>query len=391
MPSFNIEDHVSLMVLAGSRAYGMDTSTSDVDVRGVVVPPVAVMLGLYNQGFTEADSANTFAEGNGVFEILPPDLQEVGRRTKVEGCLTEARKFAGMAMGANPTILDVLFCKDEHVLFRRDHIADFLRSNRDMVLSQKAMHSFTGYAAAQLKKIVSHRQWVTKGDIPRPTRAQFGLPEVALANVDVLEAIVKLYTSRWHIDLSFIAEKSVRDMLGNTFRQTLTDIVAPYVKDEPTFVGNVVREDHIKRDAATRRIGLDDNLMEVLAKEREYRSAMDEYEQYQQYLRDRSKSRLALESVHGYDTKHAAHLIRLLRMGMEVMTLGEVRVWREDAKELLAIRNGERSFESITDEARQLEADIRSLPKERIVVPYAPDRNFIKKLDDLILDSVVVI
>jgi hypothetical protein len=131
--------------------------------------------------------------------------------------------------------------------------------------------------------------------------------------------------------------------------------------------------------------------MEVLAKEREYRSAMDEYEQYQQYLRDRSKSRLALESVHGYDTKHAAHLIRLLRMGMEVMTLGEVRVWREDAKELLAIRNGERSFESITDEARQLEADIRSLPKERIVVPYAPDRNFIKKLDDLILDSVVVI
>jgi predicted nucleotidyltransferase len=55
------------------------------------------------------------------------------------------------------------------------------------------------------------------------------------------------------------------------------------------------------------------------------------------YLGEKRKG-LVLE--HGYDSKNAAHLIRLLRMCIEFMKNGELQVWRKDADELLAIKRG---------------------------------------------------
>lgn len=57
----------------------------------------------------------------------------------------------------------------------------------------------------------------------------------------------------------------------------------------------------------------------------------------------------------GYDTKNGAHLIRLLRMGIEVLTEGEVNVLRHDARELLDIRAGKYTRAEIEDEAKRLQ------------------------------------
>ncbi len=57
----------------------------------------------------------------------------------------------------------------------------------------------------------------------------------------------------------------------------------------------------------------------------------------------------------GYDTKNAMHLIRLLKMGIEVLTEGEVNVLRHDNKELLKIRNGAYSKQEIEEEAKRLQ------------------------------------
>jgi len=45
-----------------------------------------------------------------------------------------------------------------------------------------------------------------------------------------------------------------------------------------------------------------------------------------------------LEAKFGFDTKHAMHLIRLLRMAREILETGVVHVKRPDAEELSAIR-----------------------------------------------------
>src|SRR5579872_6071975 len=57
------------------------------------------------------------------------------------------------------------------------------------------------------------------------------------------------------------------------------------------------------------------------------------------YLGDKRKQ-LVLD--HGYDSKNAAHCVRLLRMCKEFLLAGEMMVWREhDAAELLEIKRGQ--------------------------------------------------
>lgn len=59
------------------------------------------------------------------------------------------------------------------------------------------------------------------------------------------------------------------------------------------------------------------------------------------------------------NTKHAMHLVRLLRMGEEILSEGVVRVKRPDAEELLSIRNGAWSYEKLLEYADKMDNDIR--------------------------------
>jgi hypothetical protein len=56
----------------------------------------------------------------------------------------------------------------------------------------------------------------------------------------------------------------------------------------------------------------------------------------------------------GFDAKSAAHLIRLLRMGVEFLGTGELKVARPDAKELLSIKRGEWTIDQVKTEAERL-------------------------------------
>ena len=78
------------------------------------------------------------------------------------------------------------------------------------------------------------------------------------------------------------------------------------------------------------------------------------------------EKRKALVKKHGYDCKNAAHLIRLLKMGIEFLTEGYLYVERKsDAKMLLDIKHGGWTLEAIKKEAERLfafceEAYVRS-------------------------------
>lgn len=66
------------------------------------------------------------------------------------------------------------------------------------------------------------------------------------------------------------------------------------------------------------------------------------------------EKRKQLVQKYGYDTKNAAHLIRLLRMGTEFMKDGELYVLRHDAQQLLEIKRGEWSLDQVKGEAERL-------------------------------------
>lgn len=81
----------------------------------------------------------------------------------------------------------------------------------------------------------------------------------------------------------------------------------------------------------------------------------------------------------GYDTKNAAHLIRLLRMGIEFLATGELFVERPDASELVGIKHGEWTLGQIEREADRLFAQIENALIHS-TLPERPDRDKISRL-----------
>jgi len=86
------------------------------------------------------------------------------------------------------------------------------------------------------------------------------------------------------------------------------------------------------------------------------------------------KKRKELVERYGFDVKNASHTIRLLRMVVEALGDGVMRVYREDNQELKAIKTGEWSLEKVTEESDRLfklaeEAYVRS------PLPPRPDRH----------------
>jgi len=91
------------------------------------------------------------------------------------------------------------------------------------------------------------------------------------------------------------------------------------------------------------------------------------------------KKRKELVEKFGYDTKNGAHLIRLLRMGIEFLTEGELYPTRSDAAQLKEIKKGEWTLDRVKEEADRLftlaeEAYVRSS------LPTRPDRDKINEL-----------
>jgi predicted nucleotidyltransferase len=160
---------------------------------------------------------------------------------------------------------------------------------------------------------------------------------------------------------------------------SLQKFVRLLLKANPNVLGWLSLPDHLylTRTAAFERFR--DN-RRIFASKRAYLP----YMHYgQALLRDMDKGvyrgymgakRKALVAQFGYDCKHAAHLIRLLRMASEFLQTGEMRVDRTeiDAGELKAIKRGEWPRDRVVREAEalfaRLEAAYRASP-----LPDEPD------------------
>jgi predicted nucleotidyltransferase len=106
--------------------------------------------------------------------------------------------------------------------------------------------------------------------------------------------------------------------------------------------------------------------------ERAYRAAFKHWSQYHSWRRDRNPERAELEERYGYDTKHACHLFRLLKMGEEILLTGVVNVLRPDAEWLLGVRDGRLSYDEVIHLAGEHEARLAGLI-EQSALPVEPD------------------
>lgn len=240
--------------------------------------------------------------------VVPPEqyyfgLEEYGSRgTKEykEGTLDvvvyEARKFIGLLCAGNPNVLCMLWLDPKYLLKCTPGGAELIR-HREMFLSKKIFESLVGYARGQLHRMTNYNE----------------------------EAQVQMDAYEYEIRLRGIHSDSLGEMFSSVDVTPSTETLA----------------------AAHKLRGLSNT--ELVSRYAGHRGKFG-----RGYM---GRKRRELVKRYGYDTKNAAHLIRLLRMGEELFKHGQFFVLRPDRDELLAIKRGAWTLTQVQAEADRLFAE----------------------------------
>lgn len=166
---FDLEKSVIFETITGSQLYGTSTPESDLDTRGVCVPPRNILLDPF-QGFDQADSFP--GKDRAIYSLA---------------------KFFKLCADANPNIIELLFApagtwiKFSPAWFR-------VLENKHLFISKKARWTFSGYAFSQLNAIKTHRRYFIDPPKEEPTRESFGLTDSPTVSGDALINLLNVKT-----------------------------------------------------------------------------------------------------------------------------------------------------------------------------------------------------
>ena len=125
LDEYNLDDYVVYRCIVGSKAFGLDNANSDIDRRGIYLPPASLQWSLY-----------------GIPEQL--DYKET------EECYWELQKFINLGLKANPNILECLYTPLVETV---TPLAEELLAMREIFLSQLIYQTYNGYVMSQFKKL----------------------------------------------------------------------------------------------------------------------------------------------------------------------------------------------------------------------------------------------
>lgn len=354
-----IEQGMVMLGITGSHAYGTNIEGSDVDLKGITIPPLDYFFS--TKRFDQKDSWSDNEPGN---MLILDDHKDV--------VVYSLSKFMELVVCQNPNILDLLWLPDVCVL-HKTAVYDHLKVYREFFLSKKAYGSFSGYANAQIGKMEKHRTWLlaeAEGKVVVKPQAQSYLPE-ELCTQQLLSK------SELYAFYEFLV-----CMLKDRFQ---------YFNEYPEFVklgGEIdwtgVIKQHGLPDEAMDFIQIttkcSDNYLRLLNGTQTYMADMRRYESWLSWKKNRNPERAALELKCGFDGKNAAHCLRLQFMLIEILKEGVVHVRRtSDAEYLKAVRTGQISYEEVMEMSTQLKLDGKEALSHS-TLPTVVDKGYIDKL-----------
>jgi predicted nucleotidyltransferase len=243
---------------------------------------------------------------------------------KPDGAIYNIVKFFRLASDCNPNVIELLWVDPKYWVYDWSPWHDLIK-HRDLFLSKKVRYTYEGYATAQLKRIKTHKKWLISPPTHKPIREEFKLSEQRMISRDQQGALAVLIEAK--------------------------------------------------------EVTLSDNFMAMLQAENAYTKSLTEWNQYNNWKETRNEKRAELEAKFGYDTKHAAHLVRLTRQGKEILKTGAINVERPDRDELLAIRAGAWSYDQLMEwyDKETNEVEMQTL-YDNSILPREPNRT---KLDEI--------
>lgn len=239
------------------------------------------------------------------------------------------QKFIRLLVKSNPNVLGLLWLRAEDwVYMQQDWLA--LLGQRSLFSSLEAYPAFIGYAHGQLKRMTAFdadttREW----DLAAETVNQAG----------------------W----------TVAECTAASPQLPMADYAGLNEKYRPSHAPFSTKEwDEALAQAVT-------SIRRIHARH------------FQGYMGEKRK---ALVRKHGYDTKNAAHLIRLMRMCVEFLDTGTLSVYRtSDGDYLRAIKAGQYPLEWVQEQAEALFAMAKQARVDnRAGLPENPGRDAINRL-----------
>lgn len=263
----NLGSNIILLGFGGSHAYGTNNENSDVDIRGVATRTTrSILTGSDFEQVVDVDTDTTVYSLDKIVKLL---------------------------CSCNPNTIEMLGLKPEHYIYLSD-AGKKLIENRHLFLSKRAIHSFGGYANAQLRRLENK--------------------SARLVSQSQQEA---------HI-LKSIEHASVE--FKTMFLEVPEDAIKLYIDKSP-------------RDDYDTEIFCDILLHHYPL--RDYKGMMNTMgEIIKSYAKIGKRNEKAI--AHDKLGKHMCHLVRLYLMCFDILEKGEIITFREQEHDLLmSIRNGD--------------------------------------------------
>ncbi len=324
--------------VAGSRAYGLNTHTSDTDIRGVFAPPASRFFGLH-----AVDQVNSNDNNVVYFEL---------------------RRFVELLAKNNPNVIELLGVDEEfiqvcHPLFKLLTPALFL--------SKRCLETFGRYAHTQIRKA----QGLNKKVLNPVSEKRKHVVDFCY----VLHGYGSKLLADWLTANNYEAERC-----GLVRIPHFRDVYAIFhdATGLHGFRGIVAKSN--SDDVATSTIPDYMQPVGTLSFNRDaYSRYCRDYTAYHTWVQKRNEERYRSTIEHGknYDAKNMMHVFRLLGMAEDIARYGEIRTRRTDRTELLAIRSGVYSYQELTDRAEQIMVDLEESYRSADL-PDAPDEQAIE-------------
>ena len=329
-------------VISGSKSFGLNTPTSDTDIKGIYYLPKEQFYGL-----------------NYIPQISNESNDEV---------YYEIGRFVELLLKNNPNIMEILATPDECILYKHPLMEKL--QLRDF-LSKLCKDTFAGYAMTQIKKARGLNKKIVN-PMPKEKKSLLDFCYV-LQGYDSVSAPIFLSEKNWK-----------QEQCGLINLPNSKGMFALFYDANTTLGYKGIIQKEISNEVSLSSIPKGQEPVGYLSVNQEgYSKYCKEYAEYWEWIEKRNDERYRTNQQHGknYDSKNMMHTIRLLQTAEQILAKGTLNIKVSNRAELLAIKAGDMEYDALLEMADEL---IFSIEKNYATssLPERPDEE--KAIQNLI-------
>lgn len=318
-------------VISGSKSFGLDTPTSDTDIKGVFYLPKEQFYGLHY-------------------------VPQISNETNDE-VYYEVGRFIELLLKNKPNILEILATPEDCVLYKHP-LMEHLKL--EDFLSKLCKDSFAGYAMTQIKKARG-----LKKKIVNPMEKE---RKSLLDFCSILQGYDSVSLRQW-----LAQHQKKQEFCGLINVPNAKGIFALFYDATASLGYRGIIKNELSNEVSLSSIPKGEKEIAYLSCNIEgYSKYCKEYAEYWDWIEKRNNERYETNLQHGknYDSKNMMHTIRLLQSAKQILVNGTLDIRVHNREELLAIKAGQMEYDDLLTLADHLIEEIEiayqhsSLPEQ---------------------------